>query len=313
MALVLVCFAAGGASAQLPEHVEISWDDDGSCPRPLRLSLESEIARILGPGARTIPPARFEVRVVRRSDGGAQPYQLTLSVQRAAFRGQRELAFASCSDSQDAAALLIATAIDPTAVMRTPPRESPPPREPAAPPRPVVAPHPWSLLARGLFDVSSLPAVSAGLEAGVLHARARYRLWSEARYLFAQKTERTGSGVAADVDLFAAAAGGAYVWPFGALVVGPAAELELGVLRGQGAAVRDGLTPQNQVGPWGALHAGGIAGIAVHRRVGLELSLFGGLPLWRPQLAVRGDGAFYTTRAATMRVAVGVRVSLGSL
>ncbi|MDB4976556.1 MAG: putative secreted protein [Myxococcaceae bacterium] len=301
-------------SAQLPAQVSIAWRDEASCPRPLRLSLESEVARLLGPSAQKVEPSAFEAHVERLEAGVALPYRLTLEVRSNTHRAERQMDLASCAEAQDAAALLIATAIDPEAVMRTS-AEAPPPEPPEVPrPRPPsLVPHRWSLVARGLFDAFALPGATAGPSVGVLLARPRFRVWSEARYLFARRTEqRAASSLQADADLFALAVGTAYVWPFGALVVGPGAELELGALRARGHGGGNQAASLHDASPWGLLDLGGVAGYGVHRRVGLELSMFAGLPLFRPQLAVRGEREFYTTAALTIRVAVGVRISLGS-
>ena len=333
LVLLCVCVLARRAHAQLPEQVVIEWSDDASCPRPLRISLESEIARLLGPRASTNPePLAFEVHIERTSENLARPYLLSLSVRRAGQRAERQVELTSCAEAQDAAALLIATAIDPDAALRAPPTAPPaaPPAavadrpEPAKPANPepeshapAVKPQRWSLLARALFDLSSLPHPTGGGSAGALYARERVRVWAEARYLFARRISANvpGSSLGADVDLFGAAVGGSYVWPFGQLVLGPAAELELGALRARGArgSAAGSAKTLSGVGPWGAAELGAIAGYGVDRRVGLELALYMGLPLRRPRLALRDEPAFYTTYPVTMRVAVGLRVSLGSL
>jgi hypothetical protein len=210
-------------------------------------------------------------------------------------------------------------------VLRAPPAalpaaaaDEPEPAKPKSPEpesrAPPVEPQPWSLLARALFDLQSLPHPTAGGSAGALYARERVRVWAEARYLFARhrSAKVPGSALGAEVDLFGAALGGSYVWPLGQLVLGPAAELELGALRARGTGGSASAKTLSGVGPWGAAELGAIAGYGVDRRVGLELALYMGLPLRRPRLALREEPAFYTTSPVTMRVAVGLRVSLGS-
>lgn len=344
--LSLICAFAHAAHAQLPEQVIIAWEDEASCPRPLRLSLESEVARLLGPRARDATPASFDLHIQRLSPAALSPYRLTLTVRSAVQRAEREVELASCAEAQEAAPLLIATAIDPDAALRATPPEpksaEPTPAEPkpaeskpgAPPAEPALLAEPdrarareperdskgagwsaWSVTARGLFDLFSLPKPSGGPALGALFSRSRYRLWSEARYLVARRAEAHDGSAAAKVDLFAAALGGAYVWPFGELVVGPSIELELGALHARGLRTAVA-SPSSQVGPWAAADLGAVAGYGVHRRVGLELSVYAGIPLRRPRLALRDENRdenpFYTTAAMTMRVAVGLRVSLGS-
>jgi hypothetical protein len=295
---LLACLMlAAPARADLPPEVSIRWS--GACPRPF--ALEAEVSQLLGGKRPQLPVTEFEVDVDEERAG----YELTLDVNSSESKAERTVQLATCQEAQDAAVLLIATAIDPDAVLRVQkpsPPPPPPPPEPPKPPRAKAPPHRWSLTLRGMFDWQSLPGPTLGPSLGGLWQDARWRAWVDLRYLPA-RTEKA-EDVSARVDLFAGALGSAYVWAWDPFVFGPALELELGALRARGL--------QNDAGPWGSVQIGGLAAWRATQRFGLELSMFAGVPLWRPRLSAGDADPFYTTAPATIRLALGVRVSLGS-
>jgi hypothetical protein len=254
---------------------------------------------LLGDKRPQLPPTEFEIDIDRAGDG----YELELEVD----GREREVELASCQEAQDAAVLLIATAIDPDAILRVE-KPPPPPPEPAKPPRQKPPPYRWSLLLGGLFDLQSLPGPIAAPNLGALWQGACWRSWLALRYLPARKAR--GVDVDAQVDLFASALGGAHVWELGPIKLGPAAELELGALRARD--VRGRVSAQNDAGPWGSALFGALAAYGATKRIGVELGLYVGVPLWRPELSVRNASSFYTTAPVTMRLALTARVSLGS-
>jgi hypothetical protein len=70
--------------------------------------------------------------------------------------------------------------------------------------------------------------------------------------------------------------------------------------------------PEQDRTRWGSILFGAVAAYAVDRRVGLEAGLFASVPVEHPALAVGTDAAFYTTAPIAMRLALGLRLSLGS-
>jgi hypothetical protein len=291
---------AAPARADLPPEVSIRWS--GVCPRPF--ALEAEVSQLLGERPQ-LPATEFEVDVDQQRNG----YELTLEVESAANDAQRKVQLASCQEAQDAAVLLIATAIDPDAVLRVQ-KPTPPPPPPPEPVRPKPPPHRWSLWLRGLFDLQSLPGPTVGPSVGGLWQQARWRAWLDLRYLPARTASARNQDLEARVDLFAAALGGAYVWGFGSFRVGPALELEAGALRARG---RGQVRSRTDAARWGAVELGAVGAYRATERIGVELGLFAGVPLRRPELGAQGlVDSFYTTSPATMRLALGARVSLGS-
>jgi len=305
------------ASAQLPSQISIDWTGTQLCPRSL--GLEAEVARLLGPAPPVDEPTRFVARVDELADRSVNYYRLSLTVSSESRHAERSVELATCSDVADAAALLIASAIDPNAVLRAkppPPPPPPPPAEPAseAEPARAVVTAPWSLRALGQLDSGTLPGVTGGPIMGALFQYDRYRAWLDARYLFARSTEE-GKPVRCELDSFSAALGAAYVWPLGAFVVGPALEAEVGRLRSD---CRDSAAVQGTDAStaMGVVSFGAVAAYAVDRRVGIELGLFAGVPLYPATLQVFPADPqaepLYTTDPITLRLALGLRVSLGS-
>lgn len=310
--------ASAQSSAQLPRPIAIEWTGSPLCPRSA--ALELEIARLLGRAPSATSATTFEVRVDELVERTTNYYRLTLRVRSAGDDAERSVELATCGDVQDAAALLIASAVDPHAALRV----APPVERADAPPAPAAESEPiakgevslpivarrWSLRATALLDVFSVPKPTLGLALGGLWQHQRYRAWVDARYLVARRTQTRDAQ--ADVDVLTAALGGSYVWWWRSLVLGPAAELELGMLRADASARTQAVSASNGSTAWSSVQLGAVAAYAVHRRVGVEAALFAGLPLRHPALRDGMGEPFYTTSAVTMRLALGLRVSLGS-
>ncbi len=302
--LLAILLLAGSARADLPPEVSIRWS--GACPRPF--GLEAEVSQLLGGKRPQLAKTEFEVEVDEERGG----YELALEVDSAASKAERTVRVATCQEAQDAAVLLIATAIDPDAVLRVQkPPPPPPPPQPPEPPQPKAPPYRWSVVLRGTFDLQSLPGPTVGPSFGGLWQDRRWRAWVDVRYLAGRTASARDADVEARLDLFAASLGGAQVWTWGPVVLGPALELEAGALRARD--VRGQVRSKNDSGPWGSVQLGAIAAYRATERIGAELGVFAGVPLWRPELSAGGVGAFYTTASVTMRLALGIRVSLGSL
>lgn len=307
------------ASAELPPQITVEWAGSPLCPRSA--GLDAEIVRLLGERRSEGEPTRFVARVDELADRSVNYYRLSLSVSSESRRAERSVELATCTDVQDAAALLIASAIDPDAITRAkpkPPPPPPPPPEPEPEPEPTtpLVPARWSLRAQAQLDVFSLPGLTAGPSGGALFQRGPYRTWLDVSYLSPRSAFDDDEVLRTRVDLFAGAVGGAYVWRFADFVLGPALGAELGLLRTRGTARNAEMPvvkPENASTRWGSFLFGAVAAYAVDRRVGLEAGLFASVPVWHPALQIDGDDEpFYTTAPIAMRLALGLRVSLGS-
>ena len=248
-------------------------------------------------------PTRFEARVAELAPEG---YQLDLVMRGSPHRGQRTVRLASCAEVEEAAALLIATALDPALALREDDAVSEPADVPRAAPRrrPSV-----SLGVRGLLDTRSLPDASGGIGAGLQLSFEHLWLWADARYFFPARARDTQLESETAIDLIAGALGVALTWSLGALSLGPALEAEAGMLRGKTSGVEQ---PERAQVLWVSGLGGALASYTLHERVSVSLTMLGGAPFVRPRFALRDEEPFYATRAWTFRLALGVRVSLGS-
>jgi hypothetical protein len=311
--LALFTLLSSPASAQLPRQVEIEWTGSPLCPRSA--ALEGEVARLLGPSAARIEPTRFSARVDELAERSTNYYRLTLRVRSQSRTAERSVELPTCGEVQDAAALLIASAIDPTATLRVaeprppapPALEDPPVAELATPARP---PAPWAARAQAGLDLFTLTDPTLSLGVGVVLQQPRYLVWGEARYLLARRERHPE--LETKLDLFAGALGSAFLWPVQSLRVGPACELELGLYRARGRARSTAIEPSRSSALWSSALLGAVVAYAVVPRVSLELALFAGLPFRRAEVRLEKEDALHKTAPLTMRLALGVRVSLGS-
>ncbi|MET0343351.1 MAG: hypothetical protein ABW252_20240 [Polyangiales bacterium] len=311
------------ARAQLPEGVDIQWKTSSECTRPL--DLEWQVTRLLAPSLQVDAPVSFAVRVESRA-AGRHALWLRSEGDRAL---EREVELGSCGEVQDAVALLIAIALDPSAEQRAralqeePPRApAPPPKQPEPPkpppeeePRRVVKrkrllPRPHAVLHASLLgDLHALPDASLGPAAGVALALGPLRIGLSGMYLLPRRAQTALPGVSARVDLGAGALELAYLPSLGRAVLGPFAGFEAGHLRAVGVGAEDGRVTGTL---WLAALFGGRLEVDVHPRIAVRLGVLAGLPLRRPRLALRDDSVFYATRSVTARVELGVSIRLGS-
>jgi hypothetical protein len=281
---------------------------------------------MLGSPPANIAASALDVNVARVSE---RAYALTLTVDNATGRAERRVQLGSCSEVQEAAALLIATAIDPAAVLRVQQREAsaPAPVEPVAQParsdqsdaalptRGQRSHHlRWSLSLGAVGDWRSLPGPGGGPQFGLALSLERLRISLAARYLFARSEADPRTDIVSELDLYAGALGVSYLWSFGAVSLGPSAEAELGVLRASSRAGERNGDSNRIFGEWvNALLGTGLA-VRASPSVQFELGLFGGIPIRRWKLGVKGSTTrtFYRTRPIHGRATLSIRVSFGS-
>lgn len=297
------------ATAQAPDALQVTWNDDGSCARPALL--ESEITRLLGPDSRSKGELRFDVRVAQLASSA--DFALTLRVEAPDDRAEREVRLESCRDVQEAAALLIATAIDPTAVLRAAPAKASPPPEPepeppAEEPARAVRRMRWSLLGGATWDYQTLPRHTFGPLLGVLVDMPYARVSLDGRYLARRVLEYPRQELEIELDLFSAVVTAAYAFPLGRFVsLGPAVAAEVGVLRVRTSRREN----QTQRPVWGDALAGAQLAVLPTERLGVEFGMWFGRPISPIQLALREREPFYTVKGWTCRATVALRVSLG--
>jgi hypothetical protein len=281
------------AAAQLPPDVLIRWRGDPSCPRAS--TLEQQLSQRLAEDLDQLEPVTIDVEVRALTGSG---YALTLTVQGASGESERHVELTRCAEVQQAAVVLIATTL-------VPERTSEPEPEPA-PPREASF-SPWSLRLQAILDLASVPAITGGPGVGIGYALPGHaRVWVDARYLFARETEVLGTA-RADVDLFALALGGTWLWQRGGWSGGPLAELEAGVVRGKATENAAG----GGTAPWLSAWLGASA-IYSRERLGVSLSAALGVPFIRPEFSVAGSEEFYRTRPVSGRATLALSVALGA-
>lgn len=281
--LVVSSVAAEDASG-----IRLVWRSDTECTAPAEPA--REIGRLLAEHVATDRPVTFEAVVTRAQAG----YALSFGTLEDGADERRELSFGSCAEVREAVVLLAAMAIDPELQL---------PAAPPATPRALPLLRGLSLELSLAADVRVLPGLGLGPSLGALVALGPLDLGLHARYLAPRAAAIGGEMGAADLDLFTAALEARALFLPGPLRVGPQAELELGVVRGQAAV-------GSASALWAALFGGVAASLRVHPRIDLLAKASLGVPLSRPQFALREQTPFFTLEPWTFRIFLGVQVVL---
>ena len=233
----------------------VHWSAPAACPTRTRLiaAITADLGRPLAPADADALTARAAAS--RRSDGR---WQLSLTIEpRAAAAVERSVIADECALLVDAAALMIAAAIDPELGAGTP-TASPTSREPSGIPLAIPAPEPTrasvpppipapttkpatkprplraTLAVAAALDTGALPRPAGGLlvRAGLLTRRLRVELG--AVHWFTQRVEIAGTTASADLRLTAAQLQACPRLIYKQLEVPLCAGLELGAMHGAG-------------------------------------------------------------------------------
>jgi hypothetical protein len=301
------------ARGQAPVPLDLSWSAPPGCPG--EGSVGGAVARLLEGSSQSGSRVRVDAVVTQRAGG----WTLTLTTTRDGAVGHRAMKADSCAAVADAAALIIALAIDPVHVVEPatvaagsapPPPPPPPPSPPAMPP--IVAPAPPAPptvaaprppppprarpIALGVAlagDVGSLPAPAYGIEVSAAWVLRRLRLEAYAAYWPAQTATVSLPGVfgtlSADVYLADGGVLGCYAvvatprWR-----LEPCAALELGALGASGSGLGVS-TPGASF--WAAARVDARATLRIADRVALVGGLGVAVPLNRQPMTETGPGA----------------------
>lgn len=264
--------------------------------------MEREIGRMLGPDDGQRKSVDAEARVVRRS---SNDFRVSLTVATDETRSTRSFKAITCREASEAAALIVALAIDSRAKAPESPAPEPPPRPPlpapavpavlATPVRPMPTeppakgrePSSYSLgvWASGRVAFGMQPGVGPGLEAGLFATRGAWRL--EALFAFSPATraaleENPDKG--GDVSSFGVAGRGCHLFALGTrFALGPC--FSAGVVRATGTAFG---TERATTGSatWGALAVEAMARVALGSRFAWRGSLGPAFALDRPTFVI---------------------------
>jgi hypothetical protein len=254
------------------------WTAPEECPNQ-SWALES----VLGFLRRRTVTANVDVRVViKRSSVQPPRFEAKITTLGMGPPGERAFEGASCESVAQAAALMIAMAIDPTDVAETV--------------APVVSRPPGTLLGVGLTasgDIGSLPAPTLGVGGSITVHHNRLTIEGAGTAWLPRvelKGPRSSSGgeiglytgnLRGCLDVFALASAG--------LNIGGCAAAELGVITGSGVDLRN---PASSSGLWAAA----LVGIELRPIAGTlrpYVLLEGGVPFVRPTFEIDGFGAVF--------------------
>ena len=98
---------------------------------------------------------------------------------------------------------------------------------------------------------------------------------------------------------------GCYELTAGRVVVGPCGGIELGAMRAKAFGVR---SPGDVSELWAAAMAGGSALVELTKAVGIDLGIFAGVPLRRPDFVLEGVGSVHQPSRILGRTSLGARL-----
>ncbi len=237
--------------------------------------------------------------IVRRADGR---YELTLRISGASMQAERSLSAGNCDAAVQAAALLVAMALDPTLQARraaaTPTRS-----QAAAPPAPEATRAPgaqsaaaaagagklgFAIAVGALVDVGSLPSPGFGLGADLELHLAPVRVSLGATVLPAIQHDVTGlPGARLEIAVVAASARMCLALPLQRFELGPCGWLEVGSMHGDVHGIR---LPHSDASLWLAPGAGARARFRIGSGWSAGADVGAIVPYARRRFFVQTDG-----------------------
>ncbi len=316
-AAIVVATALSPAVPEAAERLKLRWEAPPSCPT------EAEVRDRIGAylGRDEFDDALDDVRVaghVESQRGGA--WLLTVDVWIGEESVRRRIEAPRCADTRDAAALIIAVALDPLRVSR----EAPPPareRAPttptpssgaARPPRPTTSvPRSRSLRADvrtgGVMEVGAAPRITGGVALEVAMVGPRFRVGLVSRYLPPRMARPFDSPSTAGARVQTGVVGmrGCFVPSIRRLELPSCLQLDVGVTRGAGVDL-EVLRVTHR--PWVTAAVGQEVVWHSRRRVGAWIAADATVTLLAPRFVVDDLGTVYTPGWAALRLLAGPSV-----
>ncbi len=321
LAPLIAALALRGGPVRAAEPVELRWQGPTSCPAE---GFYAALARHLGARADAAAPLRVQVRVAAESER-----RWTLELVVADGGAPRQLAADRCDTVVDAAAFIVAQAVEQAAAPTVPepppplpePVPTPPAPTPATPPPPRAAPEPrepppappprlrGALRLFGGPSGGSLPAVGGdlGLAAALLGRGWRIELLGRGRLPVRKRADGEAS-VGARLAMWALGARACGVPGRRRLELPLCAGLELGQVTGRS----EGLASSGRAAlPWVAVTAS--PGLTWSPRSWLALTLQAELavPLLRHSFVITGLPPIHRLGGAELRGLLGLEFRLG--
>jgi hypothetical protein len=326
--LAVALLATGSAAAQTPSAgLVLRWRAPRGCPSEGEVI--AAVTRLLGRPVEDPSPRRVAVARIRRARRG---WSLRITVSTGATRRHRALAGDTCDEVSEAAALVLALAIDPDVAARpagppdpppTPPPavsiappSAPPTAPPPAPAPPAIPPSTPPRVApslRGfarleaLGDLGAQPALTWGATLVVGLSVRAFRAELSATYFGPQRAlVRPGDPTqGGDISLVAGSLRGCLAAPIGPVDLGGCAGAELGVQSGAAFGVN---RPSRGEALWVALPLAATLRRSLSRRFGVHVEAGASIPLLRRQFAIEGLGAVFRPAPITVRASLGAEV-----
>ncbi|MCA9704713.1 MAG: hypothetical protein KDK70_02550 [Myxococcales bacterium] len=330
MPWALAILAAGWLSVSTtpaaPERggeLSLAWDAPQACP-----GREVVLERVEGLLGRSLRDAEASpVRVQARVEPVGEALRLSLRTETAEGRSDREMSGQTCEVLVDAAALVIAVALDPSLALGPEPEPEPEPQplgdlpeciEPDAieaqalePAEPAPAPEPVAGTVRAAVtgSLGPLPLAAPGVEvvAGFVRRQARVELGFD--YFFARRVAAaSGDDRGGEIQLWTLAARGCWAPGVSILEFPVCGGVQAGPMRGEGYGLS---TPTTTRLAWVAAEVGGallIRGLPlVDVWAGADLVV----PLTRPGFFIDDVGLVHRSGGVGGEASVGLEVRFG--
>jgi hypothetical protein len=314
----VLSLALAVAPTDVASRLPLDWSAPAGCPDAAEV--RGRIGAYLGRDAfdEAIDEVVVRGRVQRDRRGR---WRLTIAVDLPGGTVERAVDAARCDELRDAAALIIAVALDPLRMGRRvePPAEpAPQPMpEPAVTPPAVVeaAPRPRprryfaDLRIGGAIELGTAPRIAAGPWLAVALVGRRFRVELAGRYLGPRTVRRFADHERAGVRVQSGivALRGCFVPRVRRLELPTCAQVEAGAMRGRGVGLAQ---PQKSQRAMVAAVIGQELAWQLHRHVGLWLAVDAAWALVRPRFAIDDLGTAYTAGPAALRVVAGPSVRL---
>jgi hypothetical protein len=283
-----------------------------ACPSTDKV--ETEISKLLGGPARE--RVRSELSVRATVEHGSQ-WLVTLDTTSKTSDGHRTIEAGTCEGLANATALIVALMIDPDAVAahsnqaKEKPPAPPPPLPPTPqPPSPSVPRSTRVLVGIGVTgNLGVLPTADAGVAAGVGVANSAWRVELRAAYGPRHVESQTLANPLRAYGRFSFMAGtlaGCWTISSSVVVYGPCADVEFGVLRGEGVG---DLKTTSDSSFWLGLGAGGLLSFKVNHWISFPLHAEVIVPLWRHNFVFQpGESSIFRAWPVGGRLTAGVEM-----
>jgi len=286
----MAALSTGAAEPGSPApSLQLEWEAPPPCPG--QAEVVAEVARLVGRRPR-VPADRLLVVRARASAAPDGSWQLQMILATRDGIRERTLKSRSCAEVADAAALIMAMAIDPAAALAARPQ----------PPEPGPAPEArsWFAVVRGgaAADAGMLPGLGPGVIFGAGAALGGFSIEAQAAYWPPRRADLPGRpGVGGELRAWSGGLQASW-WRRARVEGGLVAGVDAALYTGTGYGVTDRATAH-------ALSLGVVAGPAVRWRIGerfaLRLDSGLGLMIIRPRFTLQDLGTVFQPGALVGR------------